>query len=462
LTEDHGLLYKTLENIVGPENVSDKDFDLEAYTRDLSSAPEKRASFVVRPYTTDQVSTIVRVANRYRIPVYVRGGGTSHWGEWLPVQGGILMDMTSLNQIVEIDERELTATVQGGCTWFKLRNELKKLGLSCEPREMGGRAITIGASITKRGSGSIGVTKRGRLGWDVLGLEVVLPTGEIVKTAAVEYLGLRPFDSGGIGPNLTQFFIGSGGELGVITEVTLRVTPIPLDAYMFFEFPGLENVEKVGDEVTRPVGDELVFHLEYTKGGCVSTGPGAEARVWTYGYTEKELEFRCERIRDICEKAGGKEGDPKKTEVTHHRDHGYLWGGLTDYFEPGPIDYVGGYCPLYSLNKFFEVWEEVVIKKHGWIPPPKAGFGGWLIPRGWGVFGEFRYIDPDERPRIRETAEELTKRWFELGFMPWRLGDHLFLAKYSIPRLGGWYELVKRLKKELDPNDILNPGKMIR
>jgi len=60
------------------------------------------------------------------------------------------------------------------------------------------------------------------------------------------------------------------------------------------------------------------------------------------------------------------------------------------------------------------------------------------------------------------SAEELTKRWFELGFMPWRLGDHLFLAKYSIPKLGAWYELVKRLKKELDPNDILNPGKMIR
>ncbi|MHA2149125.1 MAG: FAD-binding oxidoreductase, partial [Candidatus Thorarchaeota archaeon] len=154
MTDFSGFLYKTLVNIVGPENASDRDFELEAYTRDLSSAPEKRASFVVRPSTTEQVASILKIANRYKVPVYIRGGGTSHWGEWLPLQGGILMDMSGLNQIIEIDERNLTATVQGGCTWFKLRGELQKRSLSCEPREMGGRAITIGASITKIGSGS--------------------------------------------------------------------------------------------------------------------------------------------------------------------------------------------------------------------------------------------------------------------------------------------------------------------
>ena len=85
-----------------------------------------------------------------------------------------------------------------------------------------------------------------------------------------------------------------------------------------------------------------------------------------------------------------------------------------------------------------------------------------MIPRGWGLFGEFRYIDPEERQRVRIVAEELTQKWFELDFMPWRLGDHLFMTKHTIPRLGGWYELIKRLKRELDPNAILNPEKMIR
>jgi FAD/FMN-containing dehydrogenase len=462
LTDFSGFLYKTLVNIVGPENASDRDFELEAYTRDLSSAPEKRASFVVRPSTTEQVASILKIANRYKVPVYIRGGGTSHWGEWLPLQGGILMDMSGLNQIIEIDERNLTATVQGGCTWFKLRGELQKRSLSCEPREMGGRAITIGASITKIGSGSVGVTKRGRLGWDVLGLEVVLPTGEVIKTVPAEYLGFRPFENRGLGPNLTQFFIGSGGELGVITEVTLRVTPLPLDAYLYFDFENLEEVERVGDEVTRPVGDELAFHLDYYRGESIDRKAGVEVRVWVYGYTEEELDFRTRRLREICSSAGGIEGDAKKTEITHHRDHGFLWGGLTDYFDPGPIDYVGGYCPIYSLHKFYDVWNEIVPKKHKWTPAPKSGFGGWLIPRGWGLFSEFRYIDPEERQRVRLAAEELTQKWFELDFMPWRLGDHLFMTKHTIPRLGGWYELIKRLKRELDPNDILNPEKMIR
>jgi len=465
LIEVHSLLYRALENIVGPGNLSDKDFDLEAYSRDLSSAPEKRASFVIRPKTREQVSAIVQVASRYKIPVYIRGGGTSHWGEWLPIQGGILMDMTELNQIIEIDEQNLTATVQAGCTWFKLRNELKKRDLTNDPREMGGRAITVGASISKIGSGPIGTAKRGRLGWDVLGLEVILPNGEIVKTAAIEYLGLRPFENKGIGPDLTQFFIGSGGELGIVTEVTLRVSPIPLDAYMYFSFDRWQDVERVGDELTRPVGDELAYSLEYSKAMPTAVGKitGAEidVKIWTCGYSREELEFRCSTVRDICGKAGGKEGDPMISEKIYHRDNGSLWGGLRDYFETGPVDYVGGYFPLYSLHKFYEAYQEIVVKKYGWVPP-KSGFGGWLIPRGWGHYLEFHYTDPDERARIRETADELTKRYMEIGFLPWRLGDHLSLAKYSIPKLGAWYELVKRLKKELDPNNILNPGIMIR
>lgn len=461
----HAYIYRVLENIVGSENVTDKGFDIEAYTRDMGASDEKRASFIVRPKTNRQVSTIVRVANRYRIPIYVRGGGTSHFGGWQPIQGGVLLDMKRMNRIVEIDEKNLTATVEAGCTWYKLYKALKKVGLTNDPREQGGRVGTVGASIAKIGSGPIGVSKRGRLGWDVLGLEVVLPTGEIIKTAAVEYMGTRPFENRGIGPDMTHFFIGSGGALGVFTEVTLRVSPIPYDGYLYFNFTNYKDVEKVGDAVSRPVGDELVFTLQQDVSApwVRKGGTGIDVEAWIYGYTKEELEFRRKKVREICVDAGGKEGDPSIAETIFHRHEGCHWKGITDYFTKGPVDYVSGYCPLYSLHEYYNLYDEIVVKKHRMGEEGKCGFGGWLIPRGWGIYVEFIYTDPEERPKILEIGTELTKKFCEIGFMPERLGGHPgHLTRHSISRLGPWYELIERFKRMLDPNNILNPGWLIR
>jgi FAD/FMN-containing dehydrogenase len=462
----HAYVYRVLENIVGPENITDKDYDIEAYTRDLGAGDEKRASFVVRPKTNEQVSTIVHVANRYRIPIYVRGGGTTHHGAWQPIQGGILLDMTRMNRIIEIDEENLTATVEAGCTWYKLYKALKEVGLAHDPREQGGRVGTVGASIAKIGSGPIGVSKRGRLGWDVLGLEVVLPTGEITKTAAVEYMGTRPFENRGIGPDITHFFIGSMGELGIFTEVTLRVSPIPHDDYLYFNFTNYKDLEKAGDALSRPVGDELVFTLQHDVSApwIRKGGTGIDVEAWICGYSMEELEFRRRKVREICVEAGGKEGDPDIAEKIFHRHEGYHWKGLPDYFTKGPVDYVSGYCPLYSLHEYYDLYNKIVIKKHRMEEEGKTGFGGWLIPRGWGIYVEFVYTDPEERPKILEIGDELTKKFCKIGFLPEQLGGHqgLHMARHSIPRLGPWYELTKRFKRMLDPNNILNPGLMIR
>jgi FAD/FMN-containing dehydrogenase len=468
MNSTYPLLYRALENIVGSENVTDKDFVLEAYTRDLGTGSEKRPSIVVLPKNKHEISATVRLANRYRVPVYVRGGGTSHVGEWLPIEGGILVDMTKMDRIIDVDTINLTATVEAGCTWHKLYKELRARGLTSDPREIGGRTMTVGASVSKRGSGPIGITKRGRLGWDVLGLEVVLPTGEVIKTAAVEYLGGKPFESGGIGPNLTQFFIGSGGELGIFTEVTLRVSPIPpKDGYIYFNFDKSEGLEKAGDALTMPVGDEYAYSLAFdtAKPWGAGEGKGIDVRVMTCGYSDEILDYRMKKIREICVGAGGREGDPKAAEAYFHRDRGYLWGGMIDFYKYGDVDYYGmGYCPLYSLHKYYKIYEDICIKKYN-LTPKQVGFGGWVLSRGWGFYISLRYKDPEERPKIVQRGDEITRMLFlESDYMPWRLGGdiNLPLANYAIPRLGAWYEFIRRIKGELDPNRILNPGVMIR
>ena len=257
-------LFEGLSAIVGPSNVTDLDFDLFSYSRDLSPARARTASVVVRPKSTDEVSAITRLANGNHVPVYVRGGGTSHWAAWLPVKGGILLDMSAMEDVLEIDSDNLTATVQSGCTWYKLDMELKKKGLTYLSSEMGGPAMTIGGSIVKAGGGAYGTTKFGLHGQcDVLGVEFVLPTGEIVRTGSGAYAKVSSFRRYGIGPDLTGLLIGSEGTLGTVTEVTLQVRPIPeAEDYLSFIFHDWNDVMEVGDAITRPFGDELAYGFE--------------------------------------------------------------------------------------------------------------------------------------------------------------------------------------------------------
>lgn len=197
-------LLKALRAIVDSRNVTNSDVDLISYSRDLSPAQERKASIIARPKSTNEVSAIIRLANRNRVPVYVRGGGTSHWAAWLPIEGGIILDMSAMEAVLDVDRDNLTATVQSGCTWNRLDARLRENGLTYLCGEMGGPAMTVGGSIAKAGGGAYGATKFGFHGQsDVLGVEFVLPTGEIVRTGSGAFPGVQPFRRYGIGPDIT-------------------------------------------------------------------------------------------------------------------------------------------------------------------------------------------------------------------------------------------------------------------
>lgn len=444
-------ILRVLENIVGADSVTDEEFVLESYSRDLSESSPKRAEFVVRPRTAPQVSLIIQVANRYKIPVYVRGGGTGHYGACLPVQGGIVLDMTQMNKIIKIDKRNLIVHVQAGCTWHKLNQELKKERLTLLPREMGGFAMTIGASASKSGAGPVGCAKRGPMGLkDILGLQIVLPTGEIVRTNPIaDVSGI------GFGPSLTGLYVGSAGTLGVITEVYLRISPMPeAEEYLYFVFKRYQDVEKVADAVTRRVGDELTFSFSTFQ--TASNLKEVPAYMWVQG-SKEECRSKSSQIKRICVNSHGKEGDPNEGEAYYEM----AWGKLRDYFAKGVIEYVGGWCPIYSIHVFNEAWREVVIEKHD-FRSDTSGFTGWLITRGWGFNGQFCYYEPSEWEEMRVVADELAKRYLALGAVPRQIGGP------SVSMYLGWrehaglyYEVIKKIKKALDPNDILNPGVMI-
>lgn len=443
-------IQEKLAEIVGGERVSGEDFELHAYSRDLSPARPKLASFVVRPEKTKEIVEIVKLANKHKIPIYIRGSGCSHWAAWLPIKGGILLDMTGMDRIIQIDEENLTAVVECGCTWFKLMEELRKKKLTYLSSEMGGPAMTVGGSVIKAGGGPYGTCKFGFHGqMDVLGFEAILPTGEVVKTGSWVMPNMSAFRREGAGPDLTGLLIGSEGIFGIATKVALRVRPLPEhEEYLYFDFKNWGDMTKVGDAVTRFIGDEMAYSLD---SGESAAEPGKiGVRIYVFGYEKEIVEYRKNSIRSVCLKNNGEEGDARNASEFFNK----VVTGLHDIFASGVWHFAGcGTVPICELPKYVEAWREIV-RKHGFL---KNTFGAWAFPRGWTIYVQFLYSELTEYEKLIVVSDEINKKFFEIGIVPYGIGGPEGLQPYIRERWGPYYELIKEIKRCLDPNNILQP-----
>lgn len=227
------VLTKIIE-IVGYENVFTETEHTEKYahdeTEDLVFYPEA----VARPNTSNQISDLMRLCNTYKIPVTPRGGGTGLSGGALPLRGGLVISMEKFNSIIDIDERNLQATVEPGVITEVFMNAVAEKGLlyPVDPSSKG--SCFIGGNVAL-GSGGPRVVKYGTIREYVLNLELVLPDGEIIWTGANTLKNAA-------GYNLTQLMIGSEGTLGIITKIVLKLIPGPSQSLlMLASFPGNEQ-----------------------------------------------------------------------------------------------------------------------------------------------------------------------------------------------------------------------------
>ena len=209
---------KKLVDIVGPYNYSDRLEELIAYSRD-STLFSYRPDAVVRPTTVGQVSAIMKLANEYMIPVTPRGGGTSASGSPLAVVGGIILDMSSMNNITSIDIDNQSVTVEAGVVCDNLNDELAKSGFFFPPDPASSPACTIGGMVNTNAAGNRTIKYGSTKDW-VLWIEVVLPSGEVINTGSKVLKSSSGFD-------LTRLMVGSEGQLAIATKIGLRVTPLP-------------------------------------------------------------------------------------------------------------------------------------------------------------------------------------------------------------------------------------------
>ena len=219
--------YKDIEGIVGQKYISDKDFMKAAYSRNVDPAfPDRWADMIVRPQTTEEVSDIVKIANKYKIHMVPRGGGADLVGG-AATEGGILIDLTRMNNILKINEDDFYCEVECGVTWSKLLSELYKLGLTTGMVGPGsGFSATMAGGLSNSSAG-FGSTKYGLITENCLGIEVVLPNpkGTILRTGAAGNKYADPFCRYGVSPDFTGLFMGDVGTMGIKTKAFLRLYP---------------------------------------------------------------------------------------------------------------------------------------------------------------------------------------------------------------------------------------------
>ncbi|MBI5656689.1 MAG: FAD-binding protein [Geobacter sp.] len=236
-----------LKEIVGPDNVAAEIQDLLCYGYDATQM-EFLPDAVVHPADTAEVAAVMKLANQERFPVFPRGAGSGFSGGALPKGGGIVLVTTRLNRILRIDTENLIAEVEPGVVTEQFQQEVEKLGLFYPPDPASLKFSTLGGNVAENAGGprcvKYGVTRD-----FVMGLEVVLPTGEIIRTGGETYKGV-------VGYDLTRLLCGSEGTLGVITKIIFKLLPYPeAKKTMLTIFDSIDGAAKA---VSTIIGNKII------------------------------------------------------------------------------------------------------------------------------------------------------------------------------------------------------------
>jgi FAD/FMN-containing dehydrogenase len=254
--------YKEIEDAIGSDFITDKDFMKAAYSRNVDPAfPDRWADMIVRPETPQEVSEIVKVANKYKIHMVPRGGGADLVGGAV-TQGGILIDLTRMDKIIEVNYDDYYCIVECGVTWGKILSELLPKGYTTGVTGPGsGFSATIGGGLSNSTAGS-GSTKYGLVPDICLGVEAVLPNpkGTIIRTGAAANKYAAPFCRYGVAPDFTGLFMGDVGTLGIKTKAYLRIfadPPLKKSLMFLFKKNDWQKVFEVTHRIRKEVGDGL-------------------------------------------------------------------------------------------------------------------------------------------------------------------------------------------------------------
>jgi glycolate oxidase len=252
-----------IRKIVGARNFTDTPEDKITYSYDATPEFSQIPELIVFPEDEEQISQIVTLANSEKFSVVPRGSGTGLSGGAVPVENSVVIVMTRWNRIIEIDSANLTALVEPGVITGALQNEVEKRGLFYPPDPGSLNVCTIGGNVANNAGGlrglKYGVTKN-----YVLGVEMILPSGELLKTGGKNMKDVA-------GYNLRDFIVGSEGTLGIMTKILLKLIPKPTDSVTLLAyFDKLKDaVRSVADIISAHITPSMMEFLDNTTINCI-------------------------------------------------------------------------------------------------------------------------------------------------------------------------------------------------
>lgn len=453
-------LVDEIEGIVGKERYSTDVADLYVYGFD-ASIHHKTPDIVVRPENAAQVSEIVKLANRALIPIVPRGAGTAMCGHTVPLKGGIILDLTAMNKIKELRIEDLYCVVEPGVIYDALNSELGKRGFWFPTTPGSAEACTIGGMVATNASGMRAI-KYGATRDYVLGLEVVLPTGEIIHT------GTRTLKNSS-GYQLDRLMVGSEGTLGVITEVTLRFAVKPkASAMTVAAFNSLVDAGQcVSNIIAKPLLPSAIELMDSVTikavNKCMNVGlPDCEAicMIEVDGHPAA-VEEEMKVVEEIARKSGA-----FSTEASSDKKKISEWTQARKAILP-------------SLSRYGEKFVSVALADDMSVPISKipeaveafqkiAETNGVIV----GTYGHSADGNLHTKMLVEPYSEESWKageravgqiydKVLELGGTV--TGEHgvsITKAPYMQKERQDSLGAMRAIKKALDPNGIMNPGKI--
>jgi FAD/FMN-containing dehydrogenase len=473
VAKEEDKILEELVSIVGKENATAAKHIRYAYSYDLSFVKPKLPDYVVMATTVEQIQNIMKFANREKIPVVPYTAGTNIGGLCIPERGGILLDLKRMNKIIRIDDESHYAVIEPGVSHAQLATELYKYNLRWS-WPVGPPSASSSSCAISHGIGGLS----GRYGLnseEITSMEVVLPTGELVRVGSCaiqedSWHSVLPL------PQLDGLFKGWLGSSGVVTKIGLRVHPIPpvLKVFTVSTWNIEDMVSYMRNLGNYEICDDLTavsWWLAQVPIPSPYIPKPDDAPEWfcfgtTFSWTEKEKEAR-EEIWQMALEEEQKKGTsikyaeyPEEALKARTQLPSQIVGSTKNYTKMagGGISWPGTFTPVNKWAPVYNEWKKILID-HNLSPSVRAtnyrgvhyGMLRAMIP--------FNKRSPEATENARQAIVECLKVDLDAGGIPYKPPVD-FAAEINKRAHPGYLSLLRQVKKLLDPNDIMNPGKL--
>ncbi|TMV51337.1 FAD-binding protein [Paenibacillus mesophilus] len=449
-----------LIDIVGASWFKDDMEALVSYSYDATPMQQALPDGVIFPSTTQHVSEILKIANEYRIPIVGRGAGSNLCAGTVPLEGGLVMVMNRMNKLIEIDADNLTATFQTGLNTKQFHLEVEKLGLFYPPDPSSMIISTLGGNIMECAGGLRGL-KYGTTKDYVIGLEAVLPNGDIIRTGGKLYKDVAGYD-------LTKLLVGSEGTLAIVTEATVKLIPAP--KYKKTMVAMYKDIYAAARSVSAIVGNRIIpATLEFLDNATIRVVEGfnkiglpvemeAILLIEQDGLDESVVEKDIIEIVRICKEQGAVEVKMAADAAEAEKLMLARRSALSTCARIRPTTILeDATVPRSKIAEMVIAINEIAKKYNVQICTFGHAGDGNLHPT---CTTDAR--DADEIHRVEMAFEEIFEAAIDLGGTI--TGEHgvgVMKAPYLEWKVGAaGIELMKGIKQAFDPNNIMNPGKI--